>query len=316
MGEEAESLEDGQVEEAVGVLGDAVNESEDGEKTDAQEDSGGIDVVRSDEEGTQPDKQRDLNRIINRRLKREKRKTESANETASDAANALEIEKQKNRLLQLALEQKGQATENQIPDPDDFDEGVSDPGYIARFNAYHQQLIQQEVRSHEVASSQRREGDEVLEQAKRKHYEKAYALGALDYDEVEDKAIDALGEEVVNHLIRSSDNTHVILYYLGKNPDEAEDLSALIKTDPVKATLKIGRLEAELQVQKKDTSKPTPDPDEELPGGTPSASDHLKQKYEKLVAKAQVGGPQSQKYMKEMAKLRTDAKERGINLRK
>lgn len=322
MGEdEVKSLEDVQDDDVLTELptdnsehkSDDNDLSEDASKADTDD---GIEIVRSHKEGTQPDKQSDLDRIINRRLKREKRKIESANDTASEASKALEIERHKNQLLQLALDQKKKTDDVSPPNPDEFIHGVSDPAYIDSFNTYQRNYIQEEVKKQSASLNVSRNANDGLEQVKRKHYQKAYALGASDYEDVEDKAIDALGADIVDHLIQSSDNAHVVLYFLGKNPDEAEELSALIKSDPIKGTLRIGRLEAELQVQSKAKSKPSPDPDEELSGGTPSASDHLKRKYEKLVSKAQEGGSQSQKYMKAMADLRKEAQAKGVDLRK
>ncbi len=207
------------------------------------------------------------------------------------------------------------------PDPIDFDGGVQDPKYAQALRDFNQPLIAAEVDKRvsalPVASqTQGAPSNPDLERRQRQHYERAQEMKAKDFEETEDKAIAILGNEVVNHLIQSSEKSHIVLYYLGKNPDIAEDIKSLIDTDPVKATLQLGRLEAELSVKPKADLEPTPDPDTELQGGTPSAGQNNKfqKKLNRLRDKAAEGGGGGNKAMLAISNLKREAKEAGVTI--
>ena len=238
---------------------------EDGEQQEATE----FEVVLDGADGSQPDTQRGIRKRINKL----NNKVADAQDQASHADEALAVEREKNKLLQLALEQSHQAEVPLPPDPSDYDDGARDPNYIRSLNEYNQPMIAAEVhrQTANLAPVQVETIDPSLVKRQTKHYERASELGAKDFDEVEDKAISILGNEVVNHLINNSDESHLVLYYLGKNPGQAEEIAGLIKTNPVKATLQLGQLSAKLSVKPRANSEPTPDPDDELKGGSPSA---------------------------------------------
>lgn len=252
----------------------AAEASEVSEEGEEQQEPAEIEVVRSGANGSQPDKQHEINRIVKKRVnKLNKQKAEAQDETAQ-TADALAVSEQKVKLLTLALEQKAPAETPTPPDPNDFDDGVRDPKYVKALNDFNQPLIAAEVhrQTANLAPVQTETTDPNLERKQTKHYERADKLGAKDFDETEGAAIAILGNNTVNHLIRSSDKSELILYYLGKNPGQAEEIAELVKADPVTAMLRIGRLEAELSTKPRANSEPAPDPDEELEGGTPSAS--------------------------------------------
>lgn len=225
------------------------------------------------------DAQREIDKAVQKRLKREKRKSAKGVGEAAKAAEDLVIEKEKNKLLTLALEQKTDATKaaNLPPNPDDFD-GVSDPKYLESVQAYNQKitqaLVQDEVRraTADISVTQN-EGEKKrnFEHRNTEHIRKSIALDASDYDVTEDAVIDIIGQDNVDHIISASDDAHLVLYYLGKNVDKAENLQDLIMNDPLKAAVQIGRLEAIAKGSPIVNANPTPDPDEELSGGSPSA---------------------------------------------
>ncbi len=70
----------------------------------------------------------------------------------------------------------------------------------------------------------------------------------------------------MNRLIAESDSSSRILYYLGKNPDAAEEIAELVKTRPIAGVLRLGELGATLKVKPKSKTSVAPDPDDELAG--------------------------------------------------
>lgn len=104
---------------------------------------------------------------------------------------------------------------------------------------------------------------------------------------MEDVAIEILGKDMVNAVISRFPNSHVLMYHLGKNPQEAERLINLASVDGTQATIEFANLAKDLQVRPK--SKPIPEPDEELAGGVvpkPSAD----KMYNKLLDQAHKTG--------------------------
>ena len=99
------------------------------------------------------------------------------------------------------------------------------------------------------------------------HYKRADALKVKDYDETEDKAIEILGQDVVNQLIANTDKSPELLYYLGKNPGKAQEMAEMVKTNPVKGVFELGRLGAKLSARPKSRTKPAPAPEGEQRGG-------------------------------------------------
>jgi len=241
-------------------------------------------IVLDGEEGSQPDKQSGIRSRINKL----NAKVDVANGATSDAEGRLAVSEQKVKLLEMAAAQRKEAdTPNTPPNPDDFDDGARDPKYAQALNAYNQPFIDAAVKKQTSHLSQRQQDDSAsvnLVQMQTKHYERAEALSIKDFDDVEDKAIGILGKNITNQLIQNSPESHLILYHLGKNPAKADHFAALVKTDPLKAVLQLGALGAKLSVKPRGKTEPTPDPDEELQGGNPSAA--KSNKHQRLVDKA------------------------------
>ena len=238
------------------------NLSSDGEsQTDQQE----VEIVLDGESGSQPGPSKTgggYNRFI-RRLK-------AAKDDTKEVSEALEIEREKNKLLQLALSQKDDGA-NEPPDPMSFDDGVTDPAYAKALQDHNQAFIAQEVRKATASIPAQPAVNHELERKLVSHGERAERLGVSDYADVQDKALDILGRETVTEIIAASDKSEVILYHLGKNPARAEEFRDLVSTNPVRAAMEIGRLEAGLTVKPRASTQPTPDPDVDVTGGTPTA---------------------------------------------
>ncbi len=281
----------------------------DGEQPEATE----FEVVREGDEGSQPDKQRGIRKRINKLNNKIDEAVDG--KAVSDEKNSIQAEQIK--LLKLALEQKAPVEAVTPPDPNEFDDGVSDPKYIKALNEYQAPFITAEVQKQtsNLAPAQTDEVDPSLVKRQTKHYEEAEKLGAKDFEETEDKAIAILGNDTVKAVIGYSDKSHLILYYLGKNPDKAEAIAELINSgkpgDSIKATLQLGRLEAELSVKPRANSEPTPDPDEELQGGSPSAG--VTNKHQRAVdaARKKVGETRD---MAPLIAAKKAAKEAGVTV--
>ena len=170
------------------------------------------------------------------------------------------------------------------------------PFFFRQYQEYQDATLKQEV-GRQVAEASRQTAQthtqtaqtQNLERKQIKHYERAKETGARDYGEVEDKAIAVLGNDVVNHLIANFDDSHVLLYYLGKNPGEAARIADTIQSNPIQGVAEIGALRSELKIKPK--SNNTPDPDEELEGGSPGGNfDAKEKKLEKLREEAKKTG--------------------------
>lgn len=323
MGKTAEKNDDPDVIETEEVILDIEPQNEDDPVELDTEDNGEevldeIEIVR--ENDTLSLKQQSLDGIIQKRVKKLNIKVDKATQQASDAATEAGLLRERNKILELAIEQqkeKALSKPKAPPNPDDFDLGYEDPAYRNEQQAFNQGQISAEVERQVAKVTQTfmhsNKTDAVskeLETKQNGHYQKALKLGAKDYNEVEDAAIEILGQEVTNQLISNFDDSPTMLYYLGKNPVEAERLSNLIKTNPIKGVAEIGRLQVELKVKTKKTTD-APEPDEELTGGKGSSSENALKQLAKLRQKAAAGDPQG---MNNIRKFKKSLKEKGITL--
>lgn len=248
-------------------------------------------------EVTQPQKftQKQVDDIVSNRVKRLNRKSDVIDEAAAAANTELEIEREKTKLLQLALEQAKQS-KSTAPNEEDFEDGVSDPKYKEQLTTYNQSVIAAEV-TRQVTEAQSQSANVVnlnvrndqLQKKQRKHYERAAEIGVKDYETTEDVALEILGNEVVNQIIDNFEDSQNIMYYFGKNPDEAKHISNLLKTSPIQGVAELGRLSGELKVKPK-TIKPAPDPDEEISGDLKPSGSAVQKKLEKLREQAAKNG--------------------------
>jgi len=245
------------------------------------------DEIESDAEGdeeieeTQPQKtftQQELNEIVQKRLAKLNKKKDV--EPDDDTKSQLELERERNKLLTLAMQQATQGKQQQsdaAPDPDKFDGGEYDPEYRKQYEAYllkksegHVQQLLSKERENDQRQRQQEAQARELETAQRAHYERANTLEVKDYETAEDKVIEALGSEAANVIIQSFEDSHALMYHLGKNPDKLQRLDDLVKsgtsTSTAKALAELGRISASLAVNSK--SKPAPNPVEPLNGNS------------------------------------------------
>ena len=121
--------------------GQEVAEGEEGQEEEAPE----IEIVLAGDEGSQPENQSNLG--IRKRVNKLNAKVSAAVEGESQANAELETMRQKNELLQLALEQQNAAPAKPSgpPDPFDFDDGAKDAKYVDALKQYNRDFFQAEM---------------------------------------------------------------------------------------------------------------------------------------------------------------------------
>jgi len=253
------------------------------EKEEAEKPPPGVQITR-ESKGSLP---KGENLGVRRRVNKLKGIAEDAKQREDDANSKLEMEKKKNEILQLRIDQGGS---NLKPNPDNYDGGSYDPAFekdTANFN------IKEEV-SKQVAEStkdirERQEDERQSSSLRRKqdtYYDQADELEVSDFGDTETKALDVLGLEATNAIINNfTKDSHYLVYYFGKNKQEADNFRHLWETDKIQAIAEIGGILAELKVSPKTATDTQPAPDEELEGGSASKVEMLQRKYDKLLEK-------------------------------
>lgn len=201
--------------------------------------------------------------------KRLRKKSEQVSQ-AESKANALEEE---NKLLRLAQQQAMAPAKLKEPDEDSFD---SDAEYRVAKSAYDDQRINEAVatKTQELFKQSQKNNtqanqSQLEEKSISEHYIRADALKVKNYDELESKAIDALGEDFVKAIIANTDNSHLILPYLGANPGKAYEIAQLKETNPVRAFAKA------VSIGSRELTRPkrlTPDPETAVDPGSVASS--------------------------------------------
>lgn len=239
---------------------DAIDTNEDAiESTEANEE---VEIVVEGEE--QPSSKPQVPIGLRKRFNKLNGKIDAANSEAEEARRRAEMLEEENRLLRLNAQQDKPATR---PDEDDFD---SNKEYLAALDDY------ERTRIAEIAKEQAAEivkanqsstvnQDVELEGKLSKHYERATSLKMPSYEDLEDKAIDALGNDLAKVIMVNTTNSHLIMAHLGANVGKAYELAELVKTNPVQALVQAVELGNKLSVKPKHSS--APDPDALLNGG-------------------------------------------------
>lgn len=299
-----------------GVVDPIVESAEgEGEPGDGQEDADEVELVV---EGDTHPKKNETPRGFLKRINKLNGKVDTAKQETAAEKEKREFLEDENRVLKVALERArgGQKTEAPtLPNPDDYDGGPSDQEYIDAVIAYQDKVTEakvaagiQQAQQQATVTSAQEAAAQKLEKLQAAHYERAAKLKVKDYEATEDKAIEIFGHEHVNHLVANLENSEVALYYFGKNPEVAQKYSDMLKREPIKGLIEIGRLLAKIKVKPKRES--APDPDIELEGGTPSNLETLQAKLNKLREAAQSG-----QGMDKVLAFKKKMKEKGINLR-
>jgi len=222
---------------------------------------------------------------------------------------------EENQLLRMQLEtlSKKQQQDTQRPKPPTladagYDEAVHADAMIkwAAENALPSVVTQQltENEKKQQAAHQKQARENALES----HYQRADNLKVSDYDAAEDKATAVLGRDLVADIAATAEDSHLVLYYLGKNPAKAEELKRIFdEKGPALGTYELGKIAAGLKVTSA-PKKSTPDPDKPVDGAGPSGGT-WQQRLEKARAKADKTGD-----LTDVVRLKKEARAAGVNL--
>lgn len=275
--EDSETKSEEEVVDSDNHEGDETSDETELKASSEDEVDEGIEVVR-EIKGSPPKKTDTLPLGVRKRFSKLKAKAVSAQGDVGKANEENAVLRERLKLLELQAElSKEEPVLNQEPNPEDFDDGETDPKFLKKQRAFDISTAKAELRKEFADSAKQnvvtenqtrksKQRDQKLEE----HYGRVAGMKAKDYFEVEDKAIDYMGEETVKEIIENFDDPHILLYFLGSNQGEAEELVDTIKSNPIRGTAAIGRLQSELMVKPK--SKIIPNPDEDLEGGTLSGN--------------------------------------------
>jgi hypothetical protein len=241
------------------------------ETEETPEVDGEVEIVVTGEE--QPTSKAQVPIGLRKRFNKLNGKIQAADTKAEEATRKSEMLAEENKLLRLQAQQGKPATR---PDEDDFDTRKE---YLLALDDYDQariSVIAQEQAAKIVQASQTQATsagqDEKLHSKIEAHYDRANKLKMSNFVELEDKAIDVLGNDFAKTIIASTAKSHLILAHLGANVGKAQKLAELAETDPVGAFARAVEIGAGLSVKPKN---PAPDPEKKLEpgGGMPAKKD-------------------------------------------
>ncbi|MCZ6898285.1 MAG: hypothetical protein O7D95_06235 [Betaproteobacteria bacterium] len=190
-----------------------------------------------------------------------------------DQSNAeAESLREENKLLRLAQEQKLESE----PEESKFE---TDEEYRTALRNYDRQQMKV-IAVEEVQASLTKDKQQITkesltlkeQQSISAHYVRADNLKVKNYDDLESKAIEILGEDFAKTLIANTDNAHLILPYLGANPGKAVDIANMRQSDPVRAFAQAVAVGSNPNLTRPVTSTP-PDPEVEVDPGSSLTSE-------------------------------------------
>jgi len=233
-------------------------------------------------------------------------KINAANTQADEATRRAEMVEEENKLLRIQLNSEKPATR---PDEDDFETRAE---YLTALDGYDgeriakaaQEQVAQLVQQNQTQATQVNQSAQ-LEESLTEHYTRANTLKMSNYEDLEDKAIDILGNDLSKVIMSNTEKSHLIMAHLGANPGKAEELVNLVKVNPVKALVRAVEIGNSLSVKAK--SSP-PDPETKIEPG--AAVSDWQTRIDKERDKAAASGDMSQ-----LIALKKQAKDVGVKLR-
>lgn len=201
-------------------------------------------LAGQDEPQIEPEKKSTSDHILSRVMRKKDKLTE-------------ENESLKQQLLDKA--QSPAAVETQ-PDEDDFDNRKD---YLQAHSEWHSRMLNsataaqltRQQNSHRVAA-QEQQHDTALQT----YATNASNLKVRDFNDTQDKAFDVLGEQFVQMLATElPEDAPMLVYWLGKNPKEAEQYRDQFTANPSKTTFALGKLAGKLTIQPRQTNAAQPE---------------------------------------------------------
>lgn len=280
---EAKRIED---EEAAKLI----NEEADAKKREELESEGktpeeieeALKSGKIDQEDAPQFTQNQLNGIVLKQKEKLNSKLDKATKASEQSSADLDIANERNKLLQMALDQAraNKADVVKAPDSNDFDGGTSDPEYIKQQDTYNQSIIEKKVAEHVAKSNEDNQRTQIvneqtkeLETKQTAHYEMVKEANIKDYFNNEDVSLEIFGKDIVNGIIENfEEESHLILNYFGlpANKDIADNVNQLLRTKPIKGIAEIQSIVLRHLTPKSKDKTIAPNPDEEIKGdGSP-----------------------------------------------
>lgn len=140
-----------------------------------------------------------------------------------------------------------------LSDPDiDFDEdklSAAMDGWYAK---------KREVEAHEAKQQEAAEARQKAMQAVQENYAKSkQALKVKDFQDAEDEVVAVFDQVQQSIVMAGASNPGLLVYALGKTPKKLQELASI--KDPVKFAVAVGKLETEVKVTKRTSTKPAPE---------------------------------------------------------
>jgi len=169
------------------------------------------------------------------------------------------------------------------------------------------QVVDQKI-NHLQTTQAAQANDAEFNQAVNGHYDRAAKMGVQDYEQAESNALNILGNDLVNEIVKTVPNSNELLYMLGSDSNEAYRVKNLLDQNPVRATVELGILAGKAGGFKKEQR---PDPETDISGGQQPNVAHanLKKQYDAAIEKAAQTGDNS-----EVRALRKQMREAGVPL--
>lgn len=172
-------------------------------------------------------------------------------------------------------------------------------------NAVSEQLNHQQNGHRQQAAAQE------VETALTSYAENAAKLKVSNFNEVQDKAFDVLGDEFAQMIARElPDDGPKLIYHLGLNPQEAVRLRDEYKVNPGKTTFSLGKLASNLTVKRKESTAAQPESKVES-GAVGGINEDWQAAYDKIMDAAD--SDNIGKSLRQIRTLKTQAKAAGFD---
>lgn len=201
-----------------------------------------------------------------------------------------ELRKQ-NRELQKELRElrakeqsapKPQAKLGPKPKLEDYD--YDSEAYEAALEKWYDQKRVADAQNREAEAEQKKQQEAW--QARLDQYNKAKSeLKVKDFDEAEAVLLEMFDQTQQGIVVQGADNSAVVFYALGKNPERAKELAQI--KDPVQFAFAVAKLEKDLKVTSR---KAPPPPEKKVAKGSASVSGAVDSTLERLRAEARKTG--------------------------
>lgn len=238
---------------------------------ESEDDDDEVIVTIGDEAPPQEDEQSQAPEWV-RELRRAHRETQKENRELRDKLKSLENPEPKT--VQVGKK----------PTLEDFDYDT---------DKYEQELTawyERKRKADEVAAQQKVEqqkAEDAWKQKLNEYGDSKAKLKVKDFDDAEAVIMETFNQTQQGIVVQGADNSALVIYALGKNPDRAKELASI--KDPVKFAFAVAKLEKDLKVK----NRKAPPPPEKKVDGTGPKSGAVDSTLERLRAEASKTGDYS-----------------------